>query len=90
MVLQDYLNVMFIHTLPVLMQVLLCTSTQNAVATVTNDLLSLDTASALSLKSVCWYLLQVCNKEAQMHQQKDVWNEQLHKTAVQNIVFQYV
>ena len=62
------------------MRVLLCTSTQNAV-TVTNDLLSLDTASAVSLKSVCWYLLKVRKKEARTHQQKyNLWKEQLYKT----------
>jgi hypothetical protein len=80
MVLHKYLNVKFIRTLPVLMPVLLCTSTQN-VLTVTNDLLSLDTASALSLKSVCWYSVKVWKKETQTHQQKyNVSKEQLHKT----------
>ena len=80
MVLQEYLNVMFICTLPILMWASLCTSTQNVV-TVTNDLLLLGTASALSLKSVCWYLLKVCKKEAQMLQQQyNVWKEQLYKT----------
>lgn len=83
MVLQKYLNVMFISTLPVLMWVSILhryPSTQYAV-TVTNNLLSLDTPGALSLKSVCWYLLKVCKKDAQTHHQKcHPWQELLHKT----------